>query len=48
VGHTSRSSSLPCVKASRDMVFQSGPKTGRGATVSCARGTIMEAVLSPS
>jgi hypothetical protein len=48
VGHTLRSSSLLCVKASRDMVFQSGPKTGRGATVSCARGTITEVVSSPS
>jgi hypothetical protein len=48
VGHTSRSSSLLHVEASRDMIFQSGLKTGGGATAGCARGTITEVVSSSS
>jgi hypothetical protein len=41
-GHASRSSSLLGVKASLARVFQSGPKTGGGATMGGARGTIAE------
>jgi hypothetical protein len=40
VGHTSRSSSLLGVEASLARVFQSGLKTGGGATTGGARGTI--------
>jgi hypothetical protein len=43
-GHTSRSSGLLRVEASRDMVSQSGLKTGGGASVDGARGTIVEVV----
>jgi hypothetical protein len=42
VGHTSRSSSLFHVKASLVRVFQSGLKTGEGATTGGAHGTITE------
>jgi hypothetical protein len=48
VGHASRSSSLLHVKASRISVFQSGLKTGGGATAGGARVTIMEVESSPS
>jgi hypothetical protein len=40
VGHASRSSGLLFVEASRAWVFQSGLKTGGGATVGGARDTI--------
>jgi hypothetical protein len=40
VGHSSRSSGLVRVKASLDRVFESGLKTGGGATTGGARGTI--------
>jgi hypothetical protein len=42
VGHVSRSSSLLGVEASLARVFQSGLKTGGGATTGGARGTIVE------
>jgi hypothetical protein len=42
VGHTSRSSDLLHLKASRDRIFQSGLKTNGGATAGGARGTIAE------
>jgi hypothetical protein len=41
-GHASRSSGLFHVEASLARVFQSGLKTGRGATTDGARGTIMK------
>jgi hypothetical protein len=41
-GHTSRSSSLLGVEASLARVFQSGLKTGGGATAGGVRGTIAE------
>jgi hypothetical protein len=44
MGHTSRSSGLLHVKASRAMVSQSDLKTGGGATASGARGTIVDVV----
>jgi hypothetical protein len=40
VGHTSRSSSLLGMEASLAQVSQSGLKTGGGAMVGGARGTI--------
>jgi hypothetical protein len=42
VGHASRSSSLLHVESSRARVSQSGLKTGGGATMGDARGTITE------
>jgi hypothetical protein len=42
VGHASRSSSLLHMEASLARVSQSGLKTGGGATVGGARGTIAE------
>jgi hypothetical protein len=42
VGHASRSSGLLHVEASLARVFQSGLKTGGGARVGGARGTIIE------
>jgi hypothetical protein len=42
VGHTSRSTSLLGVEASLARVFQSGLKTGGGATTGGACGTIAE------
>jgi hypothetical protein len=48
VGHTSRSSGLLGVEASLARVSQSGLKTGRGATVGGARGTITEVALEAS
>jgi hypothetical protein len=42
VGHASRSSGLLHMKESLAMVSQSGLKTGRGATMAGARGTITE------
>jgi hypothetical protein len=47
-GHVSRSSSLLGVEASLAMVFQSGLKTGGGAMVSDARGTITEVASEAS
>jgi hypothetical protein len=47
-GHASGSSGLLCVEASWDRVFQSGLKTGGGATVGGARGTIAEVTLESS
>jgi hypothetical protein len=41
-GQASRSSSLLGVEASLPRVFQSGLKTGRGATTGGARGAIAE------
>jgi hypothetical protein len=48
VGHALRSSSLLGVEASLARVFQSGLKTGRGTTMSGARGTIMEVASEAS
>jgi hypothetical protein len=48
VGHASRSSSLLGVEASLGRVFQSGLKTGGGATMGGARGTIAEVVSEAS
>jgi hypothetical protein len=48
VGHTSRSSSLLGVEATLGRVFQSDLKTGRGATVGGARGTIAEVASEAS
>jgi hypothetical protein len=48
VRHTSRSSSLLRVKASRVRVSQSGLKTSGGATTGGARGNIAKVALSPS
>jgi hypothetical protein len=42
VRHTSRSSSLLGIEVSLARVFQSGLKTGGGATTGGARGTIAE------
>jgi hypothetical protein len=47
-GHTSRSSGLLHVEASLARVFQSGLKTGGGATVGGARGTIVEVASEAS
>jgi hypothetical protein len=43
-GHTSRSSGLLRVEASRARVSQSGLKTSGGTTADGARGTIVEVV----
>jgi hypothetical protein len=48
VGHASRSSDLLGVEASLARVFQSGLKTGRGATMGGARGTITEVASEAS
>jgi hypothetical protein len=48
VGHVSRSSGLLRVEASLARVFQSGLKTGGGATVGGARGTIAEVTSDAS
>jgi hypothetical protein len=48
VGHASRSSSLLDVEASLARVSQSGMKTGGGATVGGARGTITEVASEAS
>jgi hypothetical protein len=48
VGHASRSDGLFRLEASRARVSQSGLKTGGGATVSGARGVIMEFMWSSS
>jgi hypothetical protein len=46
--HVSRSSGLLRLEASRVRVFQSGLKTGGGATTSGVCGTIAEVASSPS
>jgi hypothetical protein len=48
VGHASRSTNLLDVEASLARVSQSGLKTGRGATMGGARGTIAEAASKVS
>jgi hypothetical protein len=48
MGHTSRSSSLLGVEASLAMVSLSGLKTGGGATMGGAHGTIAEVVSEAS
>jgi hypothetical protein len=48
VGHVSRSIGLLGVEASLARVSQSGLKTGRGATTSGARDTIIEVTLEAS
>jgi hypothetical protein len=47
-GHASRSSSLVRVEASLARIFQSGLKTGGGATTGGAHGTIMEVASETS
>jgi hypothetical protein len=47
-GHASRSSRLLDVEASLARVFQSGQKTGGGATTGGARDTIMEVASEAS
>jgi hypothetical protein len=47
-GHTLRSGGLLGVEASLARVSQSGPKTGGGATVGGARGTITEVASEAS
>jgi hypothetical protein len=46
--HVSRSSGLLCVKASLAWGSQSGMKTGGGATMGGARGTIVEVASEAS
>jgi hypothetical protein len=46
--HTSRSASLLRLEESHAMVFQSGIKTGGGATAGGTCGTIMEVVSGSS
>jgi hypothetical protein len=48
VGHASRSSGLLRVKISLARVFQSGLKTGRGATTGGAHDTITEVASEAS
>jgi hypothetical protein len=48
VGHASRYSGLLHVEASLDRVFQSGLKTGGGATMCGACDTIVEVALEAS
>jgi hypothetical protein len=48
VGHTSRSNGLLHVEASLTRVFQFGLKTGGGATVGGAHGTITEVASKAS
>jgi hypothetical protein len=48
MGHALRSSSLLHVEVSLARVFQSGLKTGGGATAGGARGTIAEVVSEAS
>jgi hypothetical protein len=48
VGHASRSSSLLYMEASLARVFQSGLKTGGGATIGGACGTIAEVASEAS
>jgi hypothetical protein len=48
VGYTTRTSGLLRVEASLARVFQSGLKTGGGATASGARGIIVEVASEAS
>jgi hypothetical protein len=48
VGHASRSSSMLGVEVSLARIFQSGLKTGGGATMGGARGTITEVASEAS
>jgi hypothetical protein len=48
VGHASRSSGLLCIEASLARVSQSSLKTGGGATMGGARGTIAEVASEAS
>jgi hypothetical protein len=48
VGHASRYSDLLHVEVNLAMVSQSGLKTGRGATIGGARGTIVEVASEAS
>jgi hypothetical protein len=48
VGHVSRSNGLLHVEASQARVFQSGLKTGGGATTDGAHGAITEVALRSS
>jgi hypothetical protein len=48
VGHALRSSGLLHMEASLARFFQSDMKTGGGATMSSARGTIMEVTSEAS
>jgi hypothetical protein len=48
VGHASRSNSLLGVEASLARIFQSGLKTGGGATTGGARDTIAEVASEAS
>jgi hypothetical protein len=48
VGHASRSSNMLGVEVSLARVFQSGLKTGGGATMGGARGTITEVASEAS
>jgi hypothetical protein len=48
VGHASRSGSLLHLEANHARVFQSGLKTGGGATTSGAHGIIVEVALRRS
>jgi hypothetical protein len=48
VGHALRSSGLLHVEAGLTRIFQSDLKTGGGATMSGARGTITEVVSEAS
>jgi hypothetical protein len=48
VGHALRSSGLLRVEASRDMIFQSGLKTGGGVKAGGARGIIVEVIWGSS
>jgi hypothetical protein len=48
VGHASRSSDFLHVEASLARIFQSGLKTGEGATTGGARGTIVEVASEAS
>jgi hypothetical protein len=48
VGHALRSSGLLRVEASRDMIFQSGLKTGGGVKTGGARDIIVEVIWGSS
>jgi hypothetical protein len=48
VGHVSRSSNLLGVEVNLARVFQSGLKTGGGATTGGARGTVTEVASEAS
>jgi hypothetical protein len=48
MGHTSRSGGLLHLEVSHARIFQSGLKTGGGAMMGGARGTIMEVTSGSS